>query len=133
MGLFGLPDIKVETPNVNLDEVANAFVNTVTMGLAGVKDGKLDVKKGIWTRAVDEGIGEVTGRNAARAQAADARTALEKEAQAKETQRQNDLLRKKQEDTAASNYAAAARRTAEAQTNAALGFDSGTSNDFLGL
>lgn len=45
MGLFGLPDIKVETPNVNLDEVANAFVNTVTMGLAGVKDGKLDVKK----------------------------------------------------------------------------------------
>ena len=134
MGLFGLPDIKIETPkiDVSLDDVANAALNYMSMGLVGYKDGKIDPKKGIVTRAVDEGIGEVTGRNMAREQTALAKAQIEKEAAAKEQERANDLIRRQQEDTAASNYAAAARATAEAQTNASFGFGN-FSTDFLGL
>lgn len=120
----------IKTPSV--DDVVDAAINYMSAGLVGYKDGKFDPKKGYLTRAIDEGVGEVTGRNMAREQTAIARQKLEEEARQKEQERANELIRRQQEDTAASNYAAAARATAEAQTNASFGFGN-FSTDFLGL
>ena len=118
----------------SLDEFANGLVNYATAGLAGYKDGKFDVKSGYLTRAIDEGLGEVTGRNAGREQMAFQREQVAKEAAAAKEERRNELERRRQDDVAASNYAGAARATARAQTTSQLGYGVGDlQTDFLGL
>ena len=102
-------------------------------GLVGYDTKTGQLKKGYSSRGADEAIGEVSGRNAARGAADEARTAVAKEQADKANQLKAEAQRKQQLDTNASNYAASVRSTAQAQAKNSLGTSSTSDTDFLGL
>lgn len=121
------------------EQVGDALVSTATQiatgGLVkyqGRKDGKsAGFRPGYTARAIDEGLGEVTGRNVAREAQNDAREAAKEEKKQKELDIANERTKRQQEDLAASRRAYSVRATASAQRRNLLGNDSG--RDFLGL
>lgn len=113
-----------------LDQIASAAVNYLTVGLVGVKDGKLD--KGVLTRGADEALGEVTGRNAARKLAFEQKDALVEEKAAKVAELKGEATKRQQQDVAASNFAGAVRSTSAARRRQSLGQPT-IQTDFLGL
>lgn len=117
-----------------LKGLADAFTQYVTFGLAGVgEDGKL--KKGVTGRAVDEGVGELTGRNAQREQMNAAKDRLKIETENRRVQQANEQMRNQQVDQSKSNTAAAAYATSTALSRESISqtAETMTSRDFLGL
>lgn len=113
-----------------LEDLGNVAVNIATLGLAGLdEDGK--VTKGLGLRAVDEGIGEVTGRNAARKQMMETKDQIREEKEAKVQEFKDEQIRNQRNDIAASNAAGAAQKASKQQNESYLGND--PSQDFLGL
>lgn len=112
-------------------KIADAYTQMATGGAVGYdsKTGKL--KEGYSSHAVDEGLGEVTGRNAARAANDEQRTAAAKAAADKKAQDEADQRRKGMLDTQASNYAGSVRDSAEQIRAKNLG--STPQTDYLGL
>ncbi|MFM6930134.1 MAG: hypothetical protein ACKOX6_16810 [Bdellovibrio sp.] len=124
-------DVDCHVKKATGTSLADIAVNGATLGLAGV-DENGNVKKGAVTRAGDETVGELSGRNAARKAQMDAKDAVEEEklnrAKAlKEQQEQNF-----RNDVTASNTAGAVRATAAAKSKNYLGA-SDPEKDFLGL
>ena len=123
-------DISNPTSGKSVDALVNAAVNYMTLGLVGLEGGK--VTKGVTTHAVDETVGQVSGRNDARKQIMEGKDALVKEAADRAQQLKEEQNRKFQQDVNASNYAASTIAAAQAQQQNSLG-SSNVTKDFLGL
>jgi hypothetical protein len=116
-----------------LNDLASVATQYMTHGLVSFEDGKFG--KGIITRGLDESIGELTGRNAARGAAADARANIQAEKDAKVQQIKEEQTRKAQQDVAASKSAGLYRTsvTSTKQQNSLGGSGPDPAKDFLGL
>lgn len=118
------------------DNMANAWVNSTVKVLTGgdmsYKDGKIEGKP---FHALDETIGEITGRNQTRKATMDAQDALNEEKANKKIEIKNEQTKKGQEDVAASNYAASVRSAAAAKKSNSLGGANSLTptQDLLGL
>lgn len=121
--------ISIGDAKFNIDDTVNGFVNVASGGSIGYENGSFT--KGAVTRAGDEVLGEITGKNQARAANNIARDQLEEAKAAKKKEMQDEQLRAQQQDVQASSGAASIRATATAQRNNLLGGDA--SRDFLGL
>lgn len=122
-----------------LGALADAAVQISTGGIAGIDptNGKFNWRGGAVGHAVDEGLGEITGRNLAREQAGQAQHAAELEAAARAQDLKDRQNQQMQEDINASSQIAAIRGTAGGgRSPSALRFQTlGNSDtrDFLGL
>lgn len=112
-----------------LADITNFAVNYWTSGLVGMKDGK--ITKGVLTNAVDEGVGEVTGRNAARKELMNNNDRVEAERLARAKELKDKQALDARNDLAASNAAGA--KTQSLGTDLAMQADQKLSKDFLGL
>lgn len=121
----------VQTPKISikdsLDFALNVATQYLTYGAVGYENGKFG--KGITTRALDESIGEITGRNAMRKQMMDSNAAADKAAAQAKLDAQNEALQRYRADVAASRSAQAIRNTATAR---ASGGGGGTASGALG-
>lgn len=125
---------------INLEEIArdpvgtitNAIVNVSTGGLVGTEDGNLT--RGVAGRAIDETVGEVTGRNLARKQAMMTQDSIRA---AKAQQEQERLFRlQRQEANERQLSGAAARSGGRSGSTGTTGINSTEQQmavDFLGL
>lgn len=116
--------------------VVNAGLQYGTWGLLGYEDGK--VGKGMTTRAVDEGLGEITGRNMGRDQIAAADARVKAENAQRITDQANLNEQNRINDINASMAAAGSRKTAAARAGVTTPSSSVTSMggdevDFLGI
>lgn len=116
-----------------LETVFDLATQYSTFGLVGSKDGK--GTKGVVTNLLDEGIGEVSGRNAARKQMMENKDLLNEAAIAKAQQLKDEQARKGRLDIEASQQAGFLRDQAAAQQRNLLGTSSGSdmAKDFLGI
>lgn len=99
--------------------IASGLVNYGTFGLVGYEDGKL--KAGVTTRATDEGIGEISGRNLGREAAQDAKNAIAEQKVNLENQRLFDLQKQESQERQMSN--SNRRRNSNSSTNGSTGVD----------
>lgn len=86
-----------------LDDVVNVATNWATLGTIGYEGGRFG--QGAITNMVDEGIGEVTGRNASRDALYEQRRTLDAEVARRQQEMQDQLTRREQDDLSASNAA----------------------------
>lgn len=121
------------TGGASVEDVA---MNYLTGGLIGYDGG---IKPGIGTRAVTEGLGEVTGANALRAANNRASDLVEAQRREAELLRQQELERRRINEVQASRAAGRAQAGAFA-TDSSLGADASSAaafnnltKDFLGL
>lgn len=116
-----------------LDDVINVATQYSTFGLVGFEDGK--IKAGVTTRAVDEGIGEVTGRNLNRKANMEAKDAVAAEAAARAKDLADRRARKARLDVQASTEAGLILNSQDAQQRTQLlgQAEAGMTRDFLGL
>lgn len=123
----------VQLPTI--EEIASIGVNTFSAGLVGYEDGQFG--PGGLTRAIDEGIGEVTGRNMAREQAGLAAEQLRNARSQEEADRAYNLRRREQTDRNISNRIAARNTRSAGAVTAPLGrpdeIEAQLSTDYLGL
>lgn len=110
-----------------LDDLMNVASNVVSLGLVGVKDGKFQA--GVSTRLIDESIGEVTGRNAARKQLMENKDAARKEEENRQQQFRDEIERRRVNELQASQAAASIRN--QGQPVSVIG--NSVEQDFLGL
>jgi hypothetical protein len=111
-GGIKLPDLDVgnitglgDDFDLTTGNALNFLTQNATAGLVGYDEGK--IKAGFLTRSIDEGLGEITGRNAARGAANDAKKALEEQKKLLAKERQAEIERAYQFDLMASNAAGA--------------------------
>lgn len=123
----------IDDPGAGLENLGRNLVGIGSLGLADIEDGKL--KFGPTVKGLDEGLGEITGRNVAREQLALAREQIQRE----ELQRQELIVEEKafreQSDIAASRAAGATRQRGRSQRGDRTftsGSRSGVGKDFLG-
>ena len=84
----------------------NEIVNLMSDGILGVNDdGNIDFRSGVLTRAIDEGVGEISGRNAARAEAMETEDALREQRLNFENQRLFGLQQQEARERQASSRA----------------------------
>ena len=119
----------------NGGDLLNIATNFVTMGMVGYdkKTGKLD--KGINTRAVDETLGELTGRNMQREMMYKAEVRADEEEAARNKMLSDQRKQNELDDRAASNAAGAVRGGSAGRVNT-QNFkygDFSPDEDFLGL
>jgi len=131
---FGFIDDIINDPIGAIEDVVDVGTQISTGGFLGYEDG--GIKQGVLTGMLDEGLGELTGRNLARGEANRAEVRL----QAEDEKRKKDLLNLQEQnfrqDFAASSGARAIRRSAQAKYGGSLGMGSGRGTDerdFLGL
>lgn len=111
-----------------------AFVDFTTRGLVSYDSKKGKLKKGATVRAVDETVGELTGRNMARKQAGLAAEAIRDEKAARLQDIANQREAKRQQDLAASQQAAGLRRkSVKKATQSSTSMTDSVTTDFLGL
>lgn len=119
-----------------LNDVANIGTNLLTLGSAGMENGKL-VKRGGALQLIDESLGEVTGRNVARKELMNSQDAVKAEAAAREAERLNALQQKETADRMSSSAAAglSKRKSTSSSTLGMSGTDfmASTNSDLLGL
>lgn len=112
---------------INLGELGNILTNTLTLGLAGYKDGKFE------EGALGEAIGEVTGRNQAREALYQQNVQVDAEIKRRQDEMTAQVERQRQSEVQSSQ--AAARGTPAAGTRRS--YTNGTTvemeRDFLGL
>ncbi len=116
------------------EDPIKAITNYATGGLLSLdKKGKFG--KGASVRAVDEAVGEVTGRNKARQAAGEAAAAIEEERQARMQELSNQREAKRQMDLDASRRASGLRRRGPTKlgTSTSTTADTEETVDFLGL
>lgn len=109
-------------------------LNFLTGGLLGYGEG--GIKAGALTRGIGEGIGEVTGANAARAANNRAEQLLADQRAEADRLRQEELARLRRNDVSASRAAGSAQRRSLFAAGSGLGGDGAFNNltrDFLGL
>ena len=111
----------------------DASVNNWTGGLIGMKNGQLT--GGFWTRMVDEAVGEVTGRNAARKALMMQQDAIDAAKAQQQAEIDNANAQKQAADLSASQAAGALRDKATNSFNMSQGAtpDQALTKDFLGL
>ena len=116
-----------------IDDVINVGTQYLTHGLVGYDDGKFGA--GVTTRAIDEGIGEVSGRNQARKAGMDAKDAVAAEAAARARQLAEERTRKQRLDVQTSVEAGLITGSQTAQQRSQLlgQAEAGMTRDFLGL
>ena len=123
-------DVKkmVENP---IDTAISALVNVATAGIVGYEDGK--IKAGVSVRAIDETIGELSGRNVARKQAMVTQDAINEQriqaARDRATQVQQQEARERQ----LSGMAKQKTGAAQGSTGSLGGVEQQMAVDFLGL
>ena len=123
-------DIKkmVENP---IDTAISALVNVATAGTVGYEDGK--IKAGVSVRAIDETVGELTGRNVARKQAMVTQDAINEQriqaARDRATQMQQQEARERQ----LSGMAKQKTGAAQGSISSLGGVEQQMAVDFLGL
>lgn len=108
--------------------------NFLTGGLLGYEDGR--IKAGVVTRGVTEGVGELTGANAARAANNRAEALLAEQRAEAARLREEELARLRRNDVSASRAAGSAQRRSLFAAGSGLGGDGAFNNltrDFLGL
>lgn len=118
-----------------LDDIGNVALNIGTLGLVGWEAGR-GFRTGGTIHALDEGLGEITGRNLAREQMAKAEKAAAEEKVQREVDRQNENRSRELEDISASRAAAALRSGSQGYAPSPvmkIGNASGDEKDFLGL
>lgn len=131
MGFFD-EEFKFGNVSETLNTLANVGLQISTAGVYGVKDGK--ISRGATSRAADEALGEITGRNMARDQAWLAEQRIKREEDARARDLANEANQRRQEDIAASYQAEGARRTAGTRSGRSLRYQPlGEETDFLGL
>lgn len=109
-------------------------LNFVTAGLLGY--GENGLQAGALTRGVGEGIGEVTGANAARAANNRAEALIAEQRAEAARLREEELARLRRNDVSASRAAGSAQRRSLFAAGSGLGGDGAFNNltrDFLGL
>lgn len=116
-----------QNTGVDLEDLGGAAVNYLTWGKLGLKDGKLE--KGAMFTALDETVGEMTGRNMQRKALMDAKDAAEEEKRAKAQQLKEEQDKAAKADLQASQAAGATQRLG---ANDNLGVND-PEKDFLGL
>ena len=91
-------DIKKMVDNP-VDTLIGGLINYTTAGTVGYEGGKL-ITAGVTARALDEGVGELTGRNIARKQAMNTQDAINEQrilaARDRQTQMQQQEARERQ-------------------------------------
>lgn len=126
--------IKLPRLDQVLNTVANVGIQVASLGMAGLdEDGKL--KKGVVLHGLDEGVGEITGRNQARKALMDQQDALNEEKRQSAIDEENRRLQIFRSDVNASRTAQAVRNTAairggQAPAGSTLGTDD---EELLGL
>jgi len=120
------------TGGASFEDVA---FNFLTAGLLGYGEG--GIKAGALTRGFTEGVGELTGANAARAANNRAEALLAEQRAEAARLREEELARLRRNDVSASRSAGRSQRAAFYGAGSGLGADSGAFNnltrDFLGL
>lgn len=120
------------TGGASFEDVA---FNFLTGGILGYEDGR--IKAGALTRGFTEGVGELTGANAARAANNRAEALLAEQRAEAARLREEELARLRRNDVSASRSAGRSQRAAFYGAGSGLGADSGAFNnltrDFLGL
>ena len=125
--MAGFFDQALTDLNNGIEEITNFFGYSYNTGNG------VNPTLGKW---IDEGWGEITGRNKARKDQMTAKDNALIEAENKRIEIKNNQEKTRVEDVQASNYAAGLRKTADAQANPqVLGGAATTdpSQDFLGL
>lgn len=112
------------------DGLLNLVTQIGTGGLIGFSDGKFG--QGWSGNAIDEGVGEVTGRNVAREGLYQQQRALEAEVARREEELQNQMRQNQNMDIQASN-AAGALRTGSNRSTVTNAANTALERDFLGL
>lgn len=110
----------------------SGLVNYSTYGLVGYDKDK-GFTSGVTAHAIDEGFGEISGRNFAREQSNKTTELLRKEQGAASLQRNQEYMQRYQEDRAASLGAPAARASTRGVGRNISDSFLGTDQDFLGL
>lgn len=119
------------TSGLTSEDVINAWLNVITVGSLGVDNGNLT--PGYALRALDEGVGEITGRNMARKQAMIAQDALNEQKAATARDRAASVQKQEQNERQMSNRAASMIRRTGTGTNGGSSVEQQMAMDFLGL
>lgn len=115
-----------------VEDVINGFTQVVTGGAVGIKDGQLI--KGYTARGIDEVVGEVSGRNAARQASAEQRQALQDQAAEQRRLRNEELIRQNKADLNLSKQVGSARSSRGSSGDVSKsGQQLGGNMDLLGL
>lgn len=112
-----------------IDTIASAIINYGTFGLVGYEDGGL--KAGVATKAVDEGLGEITGRNQMRKIAMDQQAAINAERLARDEERAGQIRKQENQERQASMAGSGSRRSTG--SNGIGDTERRMESDFLGL
>lgn len=99
---------------LNGSNLLETAVNVGLLGLVGIKDGKLE--KGFVLQGLDEGLGEVTGRNAARKQMMMAEDQIRADAATRAQDLKDQQAAAASADKLASDTAAATRKKTTSST-----------------
>ena len=106
------------------DTFTQVASNFMSAGMVEYKQSTGSVKKGVNAKVIDEGVGEVTGRNAYREANADARENFRKAEESQKKLIDDERQRRFRSEKSASNYADSVRSRAESRARKSLGMDS---------
>ena len=115
----------------------DVLANVISGGILGYDTQTGGIKPGAWTRGAAEGIGELTGANAARSANNRAEALIAEQRAEAARLREEELARIRRNDVSASRAAGTAQRRSLYAAGSGLGSESGAFNnltrDFLGL
>ena len=123
-------DIKKMVDNP-VDTLISGLVNYGTNGILGYEDGK--IKAGVSVRAIDETVGELTGRNIARKQAMMTQDAINEQRIQAARDRATELQQKEARERQLSGMAKQKTGAAQGSTSSLGGVEQKMAVDFLGL
>lgn len=123
-------DIKkmVENP---IDTAISALVNVATVGTVGFEDGR--IAPGVSVRAIDETIGELSGRNIARKQAMVTQDAINEQRIQAARDRATEVQQQEARERQLSGMAKQKTGAAQGSTSSLGGVEQQMAVDFLGL
>ena len=124
-------DIKKMVDNP-VDTLISGLINTATAGTVGYDGGKL-ITAGVTARALDEGVGEVTGRNIARKQAMNTQDAINEQRIQVARDRQTQMQQQEARERQLSGMAKQKSGAAQGSTGSLGGVEQQMAVDFLGL
>lgn len=118
----------------SMEDFLSVATNIATGGLVGYENGK-GFRDGFLSHMLNEGLGEITGRNLAREQANKAGEAVQREDAARRTQMLNEQQQRQAEDMMASSGARAIRNSSAmgGGRGQMLSAETSDETDFLGL
>ena len=114
-----------------VDTLVSGLVNYATYGTVGYENGK--ISRGVTIRALDETVGEVTGRNVARKQAMNTQDAINEQRAQAAKDRQTQIQQQEARERQLSGRAKQNNNTAQGSTGSLGGIEQQMAADFLGL